>query len=437
MSKGRGTVDADFPAQQAMEPFRTKDEAEGKIRRRAKSKSKGSRTIDAGPFRTKDKTEGKIWRRVKSKSKGEAGIIQRSLFLCLAEYEDYGMVSYSILSVKLCDLFALGGTFSYAGCFTKPRLQLQHVRKFSDNNLPFFMGCGVWRSNILLGGGTEPRYDHGPYANQPVMGYFHHHPARQIYCFDKHTNEFPLKEMLRGNVQPLLVELDDKLYALGKSVTGASFEVFDPNDNEWSSLPYPPVDCLSYPFAISDRRAIYDQYFAVAGRRILVSDGTASYWFDTADPKQGWRGLDEFPFMGSTVVVDDGEQFVLFVFKPSDFDVPHISVHLISYDFEYIKRDYSHVSLPLDFPKCGPGYLGDLPLSNHTLVHVGDNTVCLLVLSEQKTFMGVAFQFIVNVGDEALTPFIIKFLPMPMLVNECIDMDMASSAGQMLGAFLL
>ncbi|KAK9951400.1 hypothetical protein M0R45_006842 [Rubus argutus] len=382
-----------------------------------------------------------------SKGKGEEAIIQRrekfswsidpnaysrSLFLCLAEYEDYGMVSYSILSVKLRDLF------SYAGYFQKPQLQLQQVRKFSGNNLPFFLGCGVWRSNILLGGGTEPRYDHGPYANQPVMGYFHHHPARQIYCFDKHTNEFPLKEMLRGNVQPLLVELDDKLYALGKSVTGASFEVFDPNDNEWSSLPYPRVDCLSYPFAIRDRWAIYDQYFAVAGRRILVSDGIASYWFDTADPKQGWRGLDEFPFMGSTVVVDDGEQFVLFVFKPSDFDVPHISVHLISYDFEYIKRDYSHVSLPLDFPKCCPGYLGDLPLSNHTLVHVGDKIVCLLVSSEQKwTFMCVAFQFIVNGGDEALPPLIIKFLPRSVLVDECIDMDMASSAGQMLGAFLL
>lgn len=400
------------------------------------------------PFRTKDKSEGKIRRRAKSKSKGEDAIIQRrekfswsidwnadnrSLFLCLAEYEERGMVSYSILSVKLRDLFP------YAGYFQKRQLQLQQVGKFSGNNLAFFMGCGVWRSNIVLGGGTEPRYAHGPFPNQPVMGRFYHHPARQIYCFDKHTNEFPLKEMLRGNVQPLLVELDDKLYALGKAVTGASFEVFDPNDNEWSSLPYPRMNCRSYPFSISDRRAINDQYFAIAGRCILVSDGIESHWFDTADPKRGWRGLDQFSFMGSTVVVDDGEQFVLFVFKPSDFDVPHISVHLISYDFEYIKRDYSRVSLPVDFPKCGPDYLGDLPLSNHTLIHVGDKTVCLLVSSseQKRTFMGVAFQFIVNVGDEALPPLIIKFLPMPMLVNECIDMDMASSAGQMLGAFLL
>ena len=126
----------------------------------------------------------------------------------------------------------------------------------------------------------------------------------------------------------------------------------------------------------------------------------------------------------------------------------HISVHLISYGFDSILRDYRCVPLPPNFT-CQPDHLGVFPLSNYSLVQLGDEAVCLLVshrcpstVGNVKTFRcieSVGFTF--KVIDKASAPLKIKikFLPpAPVLIYDGDDnMDSASSATQMLGAFLL
>ncbi|PRQ32200.1 putative galactose oxidase/kelch, beta-propeller, galactose oxidase, beta-propeller [Rosa chinensis] len=372
----------------------------------------------------------------------------RSLYLCFGEYEEGSKVSYTILSASLHQLF-------YA-C-SSPR-QLQLVTRFSGEGLPRYVGCGLWGSKILLGGGAKPAYLHCPSRGQPASGCFIHHEVRKIYCFET-TEEtqvpMPLpKKMLKGNIQPLLVEVNGKLYALGKSLP--SFEMFDGND--WSELAPPPHGTyLCYPFTHSDPACQFDVYYAVAGTNILVSDGGSSFRFDTSDPKQGWRRLisadqfsfDPFCFKGTSVVVNDGKQFVLFTFQPSDGQ--HISVHLIAYDFDSITQDYSRVPLAPYLMEYKDDRLGDLPLPNYRLVHIGDNAVCLLMskllpngVDERKKKMircveFAAFTF--KVRDNTRLSLKIRFLPHTSKLiyddDNDDDMDMASRTGQMLGAFLL
>jgi hypothetical protein len=348
-----------------------------------------------------------------------------------------------------------------------PSRKLQLVAQISGDNLPRYMGCGVFESRILLGGGAKPGYLHFPVPRNPVTGFAWHRPVRKIYSLVPDSDPdvpgtgtgtggtgkkmmIPIqdKKMLKGNIQPLLVELGGKLYALGKSLPRASFEMFDPSENKWSSLADPPhgfVTC--YPFTTSNPSFVSDTYFAIAGTNILVSDNFSTYRFNTADPNQDWRRLERFSFDGTSLVVDDGRQYVLFTFKPSTGH--QISVHLISYDFDSIIRDYCCVPLPPNFT-CNPDHLGVFPLSNYSLVQLGDDAVCLLVshrcpstVGNVKTFRCIeSVEFTFKVIDKASAPLKIKFLPpTPVLIYDGDDdnMDSAStpSATQMLGVFLM
>lgn len=396
---------------------------------------------------------------------GQGSGNDRSLYLCLGEYYPIGSKSrYVVLSVNLSNLL-------YA---SSAKLKLQLVAEMFGSNMPRYMGCGVYGSEILVGGGILIKYEHQPVLGLPINGSFRHQPVQKIYSFDtanvKSTVErlIPFGQlwehdidddegytldthfqpaescmMIRGKAEPLLVELDGKLYALGKSITypiEASFEVFDPIEKKWSLLADPPLPCKPcYPVTLADPAYFHNTYFATAGTNILVSDGGSSYRFDTAEFNQGWRRLpldNELCFEGTTLVVDDGMEFVLFTFKTTMTD-PRIYVHLISYDFDSIKTNYSYVSLPSDFGFCND-FLGSLQLTNSSMLHLGDQKVCLLLstrreLGEQKKtcrcIKSVVFEF------NATPSFQVKFLPdTPMLEY---DMDMASTAGQMLGAFLL
>ncbi|KAL6129627.1 hypothetical protein ACLB2K_072977 [Fragaria x ananassa] len=419
----------------------------------SKSNTKGGKNVEEEKQRPTQAVfaAGKRFVSVLRRGKKEKAFIpaddRRSLYLCFGEYEDGNKVSYTILSVSLRQLLAA------------PPRKLKLFAKISGDGIPRYMGCGVWGSKILLGGGAKPMYMHCPMNGQPVFGLLQHHEVRKFYCFETgngNGNDMMVEppKMLKGSIQPLLVEVDTKLYALGKAFS--TFEMFD--GHNWHELPTPPhATFFSYPFTKSHPDWKNDTYYAVAGTNILVSDGRSSFRFDTTDPDQSWRRLlnesgfdyDRFTFKGTSLVVNDGKQFVLFTFQLSAGH--HISVHLISYDFSIIKQDYSRVQLPSYLMNYKDDHLGQLPLANYSMVHLGDNTACLL-LSELR-LSGVDYAkkkrircvepvvFTFKVRDNATSSLKVKFLPRtPMLIydeDNNDDVDVPPRAGQMLGAFLL
>ena len=90
------------------------------------------------------------------------------------------------------------------------------------------MGCGLWNSKIVLGGGAQP--DHAT--------------VREIYSFETSNGTMvELPSMLKGCMVPMLVEVDTKLFAIGISKY-SPFQVFD--GNHWSE-----VDTKLYAIGIS------------------------------------------------------------------------------------------------------------------------------------------------------------------------------------------
>ncbi|KAL6129628.1 hypothetical protein ACLB2K_072977 [Fragaria x ananassa] len=324
----------------------------------SKSNTKGGKNVEEEKQRPTQAVfaAGKRFVSVLRRGKKEKAFIpaddRRSLYLCFGEYEDGNKVSYTILSVSLRQLLAA------------PPRKLKLFAKISGDGIPRYMGCGVWGSKILLGGGAKP---------------------------------IAAEDVKREHSAP---------------AGGGGHQALCPR---------------------------------------------SSFRFDTTDPDQSWRRLlnesgfdyDRFTFKGTSLVVNDGKQFVLFTFQLSAGH--HISVHLISYDFSIIKQDYSRVQLPSYLMNYKDDHLGQLPLANYSMVHLGDNTACLL-LSELR-LSGVDYAkkkrircvepvvFTFKVRDNATSSLKVKFLPRtPMLIydeDNNDDVDVPPRAGQMLGAFLL
>ncbi|XP_050367557.1 uncharacterized protein LOC126785921 [Argentina anserina] len=351
-----------------------------------------------------------------------------SLYLCFGEYGENSEVSYTISSVGFRKLLAAPSP-----------VKLEMVTTFSAEGLPRYMGCGLWGSKIVLGGGA-----------QQVSGSLEYDMVPEIYSIETaNDTRVELPKMVKGSMLPMLVEVDSKLYALGKAYNPC-FQVFD--GNHWSELPLPPYTKFSvYPFTHKHPACRDDVYFAAAERHILLCEGAGSFYFDTAEPEHGWRELQTiffkpFIFFGTSLIVNDGKQFVHFTFELAEGH--HISVHLISYDFTTIKQDHSCVQLPPYLLHYKDDCLGDIPLPNYQLLHLGGNNVCLFLSKLQRSgedggknkmtrcVESVAFTF--KVKDNADSSFKVKFLPRtPMLVYDDDDMDVPFGAGQMLGAFIM
>lgn len=80
----------------------------------------------------------------------------RSLYLCLGEYYPIGSkLWYVVLSMNLSNLLHASST----------KLKLQLVAEMFGSNMPRYMGCGVYGSEILVGSGILIKYEH-----QSVLG---------------------------------------------------------------------------------------------------------------------------------------------------------------------------------------------------------------------------------------------------------------------------
>lgn len=310
------------------------------------------------------------------------------IHLCFGEYGD-DKVSYAIRSIDLSDFW------SYSS-----RKWLHRVGEFSGHDLPRHMGCGAYGSRIVFAGGVKGRF-------QPLINRMDAQPFNEIRCFQTLRPTKPFRRMpdfMEGKAQPLLVVLNKKLYALGKPEccpTNPYFEVYNPVNKIWNKLEDPPFLCDDSDLPTSKLIS-----HAIAGNNILVSNTKVTFRYDTNDPEKGWRtvklsngGL--FSFQGKTLVVDDGQEYVLFVYGTADYCYYRkILVYLISYDFESSVYKHSLVSLP---ESVLPNEFLLRPPTSYNFLHLGDGKVCLFWCRQEKEkvcVLPIVFEFEVKPKDK-------------------------------------
>ncbi|KAH0997766.1 hypothetical protein GBA52_021630 [Prunus armeniaca] len=199
---------------------------------------------------------------------------KKVLYLCFGEYSPGTSVSYFIHAFNL-----------EKNCYILPLAESSIVGK-TNQRLPVCMGFGVCGSNIVLAGGLEPEFDGGSFTP---------YPCRDVYVFDTTDcimNSPPVirhRPLQQGKNYPLMVEHDSKLYVLSsRSLVlmcgvhfAPAFEMLDPKNDEWVTLPEPPIFHRRYVGRISN--------CVVVGTNIFVSCLSSIFRFDMADTSQKWK----------------------------------------------------------------------------------------------------------------------------------------------------
>lgn len=379
--------------------------------------------------------------------------MDKSIYLCFGEYGIEGSVSYVIRSINLMRLFITQDRdFSLAKCTTISG-ELSQLAEYSGRYMAVEMGCGVLGSKIILGGGVIGGFQAKSRRVEPF-------PCRQLFQFETNPASpqggsfVALKpEFVQGKAQPLLVFVNGKLYALGIPLfyfINPYCEVFDEATEKWCPLPDPPV--LHKPdYAASPPESVS---WAVAGTNILVSGHLSSSRYDTTNPSQGWRPLYKFPnerddegpfktspffasrgfhFHGKTLVVDDGQQFVLFAYRGNCSE--GISVYLMSYDFECIRAVHPRLQLP----KLPSEFLHSASIT-YSFLHVEGKTVCLFLsrlVSETKKILVFPYVFDFIIGEASRGRLFLGTTVRPTHMLECDTKQLVESDAnvEMLGAF--
>ncbi|CAB4281900.1 unnamed protein product [Prunus armeniaca] len=331
-----------------------------------------------------------------------------TLYLCFAENKQGNKVSYRIISVRLMD--------GMHAEIVKPEFQVVGYK--SGEGLPLGMGFGIFRSNIILAGGLEAVYD--GYTNFPS------NPRKDVYQFDDNST-YTIPFLQQGKSCPFLaITLLPllQIFSAGHHFT-PSFEMFDPKEGKWASLPEPPPFTHDYlkhdPFTAH----------AVVGSNIFVSsifcpifcfnmDDPNQEWkeheFNMDDPSQEWdcQGLPmEFNGQALAMETKDGDWVILSCTPQSDpieagddiDEDDHDEYDQDNFDLE--EHHYHHARPPSDYEWWGTsicGYLmskdckslkllkdlkmpeGILPRNRQRvrgmqfkLVHLGEQKVCLVM----------------------------------------------------------
>ncbi|XP_040369575.1 uncharacterized protein LOC121051362 [Rosa chinensis] len=203
---------------------------------------------------------------LKAEEKKKKGIMEeeslkyKSLYLCFEEYTNDN--AHVIQSIRLSHLLA-------PPVHGSDDLKLQRVayRCGPDTVVPLHMSTGVVGSKIILFG--DPSIDPNP--------------------------ELQPSQVFKISIpEPVLVEVDDKLYRFGGRCDCESFEVFEPIQDAWLPLDVPP---RKYPHGFTH---------AIAGTKILLwgRNQAGVYMFDATHPEKGWTELD--PCLGSYIPSIDG-----------------------------------------------------------------------------------------------------------------------------------
>lgn len=143
------------------------------------------------------------------------------MYVCFEANHTEKVHAYLIYSVELSQL----QTSSYLD--STPKFNLEHV----IFGVPA-MGCGIFGSRIVLAGGLiQDKYGRD-IKNKGVITY-------DITTKQVSTEEIP--KMRGGKVKPLMLELNNKLYAMDTNVDlhRRSFEIYYPNQKHWHCLHNP------------------------------------------------------------------------------------------------------------------------------------------------------------------------------------------------------
>ncbi|XP_040365551.1 uncharacterized protein LOC121050204 [Rosa chinensis] len=347
----------------------------------------------------------------------------------------------------------------------------QVANEIGGHDLPLLVGCGVFKSKILIGGGVKK-----------IPG-AHPSPASPVYFFETDTTDRKLNQKLKlgsfppfigGKAQPLLVEMKGQLYALPgdemKLRYDSHFERFDPSCEKWSPLARPPIWDPDSPYYSTPVGSGY----VITDTSILFSrQATPVFRFDITKPNAGWSVQESlcsgksFPFRGTTLVHDcvyGG--FIIFAIdiepENSNYDgnwpqtrFPRILVYHMSQDYGSW-TDVATVELP---------FTDELPLIfqepvSYNLVSLGDQRVCLVLAtfsspissgrweeSEMMHFLVTTFKYKTETtmkGTREESPisfsFSCQFLSNPVIFDYNIQQHTPSPATEhalTLGAFLL
>lgn len=204
--------------------------------------------------------------------------VDKTLYLCFGEYNQQGMVSYTIQALRLRD-------------FGLHKVNIKQLGVYIiGQGLRPDMGIGAFGSKIVLAGGCESIYDGYKYRSCP---------SKDMYVFETEDPNDPIKDpcdvfnnstLQRGKSYPHVAQHDGKLYVLStlclktwaRDPFTGGFETFDPNVGNWATLPESPT--FGY-----IRHSCWTSC-VVAGSNIFVSILCCPiYRFDKADPNHQWK----------------------------------------------------------------------------------------------------------------------------------------------------
>ncbi|XP_062001698.1 uncharacterized protein LOC133718839 [Rosa rugosa] len=172
---------------------------------------------------------------------------QKSLYVCTADY-DSKRRRYVVYRIKLAELFE-----RHASLQRLAELQSQPMDTIVTEPMlfpRFHMGCGVFGSRIVFGGGCLPSSSKLRHKGHL---WFPRCSRTELYVFemdstvDPHPNIKPnmMPNFSSGKLQPMMFEFEGRLFALGTSMSNfcdsLAFEVFNPNENRWLRLPDHPL----------------------------------------------------------------------------------------------------------------------------------------------------------------------------------------------------
>ncbi|XP_061999946.1 uncharacterized protein LOC133717275 isoform X2 [Rosa rugosa] len=292
---------------------------------------------------------------------------KKSLYICFVEQREGGSVAIVVRTIKLSDLLSSDDE----------ELQLRQVAYKAGEDVPDFVGCAVFGSQIIFAGGVSPS-----------LGSGHRFPPlscelwnRDVHAFEVHDNVFRKMDatLQTGKFFPMMVELGGKVYALSYKLIAEppSFEVFDPKIGLWKGLPQPPFFQPRSPY---DSHTSF--FYAIAGTKMFVShDKCPVFCFDVAHPDTEWRlvptmcGGGPFPFMGKAFVLDlpehhDDKKKIMFAYI---HDTWRLGVYLFSLEEgqESIAQ-IGYLKLP-----WWPYELGSA--AGCHFVHIGGQKACILI----------------------------------------------------------
>ncbi|KAL6203771.1 hypothetical protein ACLB2K_027470 [Fragaria x ananassa] len=352
----------------------------------------------------------------------------KSMYMCFVENRTDSSVSYIIKAMKFSDLISTSSHYSNS--------KLHQVAFTSGCHLACLPSRGVFGSLILFAGGgdqdylrvvqpieddeiySDPGYDQVEVPEQVPI-------SRDIYCYDVTSNDSNIKRFTRcfkGKPQPVLAEVEGKLYALA--------------DSPKPKYMNPGTNLLSWG---DESPGVF--------RFDMAADSVDKDWRLIKNSCVLTGDEDE----GSTIVVDSdgtgGGDFVLFTYK--NWSSTDLRVHLISREFDYV------VCLPsLELPESVSSFLRAQNAGRHSsFVDLGGRRVCLVLSSpfygpysrtleqlgevDKMSVVILVFEFEVTENRESVAAEFVFHRMFEYVTNSDDRRNPKTSDTHMVGAFLL